>query len=154
MIIVMRGIPGAGKTTWAKNTFPNGHIVSADDYHSRMGTYSYDKEQSQEAHNWCVRSFIDLARLNRMEVVIVDNTNIFAVDIAPYISIGRAYGHPHKIVTILAQENMAHERNTHSVSLEKINQLAEYLQKEHLPSFWAQEVVAAWAPPGTSPDAG
>lgn len=141
MIVIMRGIPGAGKTTWAKKNYPDSLTVSADDFFTEDGKYVYDAHRAAEAHGWALRCFIDLARLNRLQTIVVDNTNIFATDVAPYVAVGRAYGHEHRIVTLICDPKAAQERNVHGVSLERTYRLEEWMHREHLrlPSFWVQE---------------
>ena len=54
---LVRGIPGSGKTTWAKgvSAIRSGSVVvSADMYFCKeTGNYDFDGEQLHRAHRWC-----------------------------------------------------------------------------------------------------
>lgn len=60
MIILVRGIPGSGKTTFAKGILnsksndldPLLHI-EADMYHTQFGKYNWTPEKVPLAHGWC-----------------------------------------------------------------------------------------------------
>jgi predicted kinase len=151
MIIIPRGVPGCGKSTWLAKHYPDAVTVSADHYFTRMdGTYRYDKAKASMAHDWCLRQFIETVRRDIRTTIAVDNTNVFAVDIAPYVKIGQAYGHDHRIVTLVVDEGLAFERNIHKVPLEDVIRLGHHLRQESLPSFWKTEILDGEATrPGT-----
>lgn len=94
-VTIMRGIPGAGKSTWIE-----GHKENLD--------------------------------------IVVDNTNITALEIAPFASIANAYNIPFEIVTIAADPVVAHQRNVHNVPFEFIARHAHKISEEKLPSRWPQ----------------
>lgn len=57
MLILVRGLPGSGKTTFAKKlknelSF-NAELYAADDYFMRDGVYTFDSERLRDAHNQC-----------------------------------------------------------------------------------------------------
>jgi len=144
-ILIMRGLPGAGKSTWARRNHPDAHICSADTFFvGEDGEYRFDGERISEAHAWCLRSFAEI--LSSMEggspeVIIVDNTAIRAWEISPYYNLARAYGHEVRIVHVSCDIPTAHERNIHGVPLERIEKMDQDLLSEELPPFWTVEAV-------------
>jgi predicted kinase len=88
-VLILRGVPGAGKSTYAK-TIPGATIVSADDYFMKSdGTYAYNRDLIQKAHEFCFREFLAAAEADK-PTIIVDNTNVQAWEISPYYLSGKA----------------------------------------------------------------
>ena len=53
-LIVVRGIPGSGKSTAAKKLEDKGFVhVENDMYFMRDGKYKFDIDQAKDAANWC-----------------------------------------------------------------------------------------------------
>ena len=103
----MRGLPGAGKSTWIRENYPQAYVCSADNFFlDDEGVYRFDKTLISEAHTSCLREFaeilVSIARdpANSPEVVVVDNTAIMAWEISPYYNLAQAYGHTVKIIHI------------------------------------------------------
>lgn len=145
-VYIMRGIPGAGKTTWARENLPDAHILSADDYFVDGGVYRFDPSKLGAAHDHCFRSCMLLmskfaaAHLDLTDGpdIVIDNTNIKAWEIAPYVALASAYGWQHQIVTIYADILKATDRNVHGVSRYRIMQMWGNMNREELPSHWNQ----------------
>jgi predicted kinase len=144
----MRGLPGAGKSTWVRRNHPDAHICSADSFFvGEDGEYRFDGDRISEAHAWCLRNFAEVMASIEEDgnltpgVVVVDNTAIRAWEISPYYNLARAYGHDVKIIHIRCDIPTAHERNIHGVPLERIEKMDQGLVSEELPPFWSVEVV-------------
>lgn len=77
MVFIMRGLPGSGKTTLAKqlkNSFSeSAEIVSADSFFVVDGQYEFKAELLSKAHQVCKERFIYFLKSGKS--VIVDNTN-------------------------------------------------------------------------------
>jgi predicted kinase len=147
-ILIMRGLPGAGKSTWVKENYPDACICSADGYFlNENGDYVFDGEKISEAHAWCLRSFaetlssIDRGESDSPDVVIVDNTCIRAWEISPYYNLASAYGHQVSIIQVDCDVPTAHSRNVHGVPLERVETMHQGLSSEELPPFWEVQVV-------------
>ena len=99
-VTILRGIPGAGKSTWVRDNEPNLDMV-------------------------------------------VDNTSITVVEIAPYFALALAYGVPCEVVTIMADPEVAARRNSHGVPASTVQRMAETLTKENqnFPRFWKHRVI-------------
>ncbi|MCD4847406.1 MAG: ATP-binding protein [Candidatus Aegiribacteria sp.] len=147
-VFIMRGLPGAGKTTWIRNNLPDAFICSADNYFlDEKGIYKFDSLLLSEAHESCLKRFVEILTSQEDEVqkeslfVVVDNTAIRAWEISPYYNLAKAYGHDVRVVHIKCDSDLAYSRNIHGVPLEKVEKMDEGLISEALPSFWNVEVV-------------
>ncbi len=144
----MRGLPGAGKSTWARENYPQAHVCSADSYFlDDEGVYRFDGTLISQAHASCLRGFAEILASkardpeNSPEIVIVDNTAIKAWEISPYYNLARAYGHDARIIHIKCDAETAHSRNIHGVPLERVEKMDDSLTCEELPVFWKVEIV-------------
>jgi len=69
-LIVVRGLPGSGKTTFA-NSLGCFHVEN-DFYHVRNGKYCFDELRKGQSISWCM-NMVDTAVMNGIDVV-VSNT--------------------------------------------------------------------------------
>lgn len=111
-VCVMRGISGSGKSTVAENivneelqilaeemgvpiedlnTQEMIVICSADHFFMINGTYQFNIEKIGEAHDSCLRKFLDAIFDSKIRVIIVDNTHTMMWEYAPYTAIACAY---------------------------------------------------------------
>ena len=51
-LIILRGCPGSGKSTFAK-TLGGAHFETDMYFVSDDGTYNFDPSKLRDAHNWC-----------------------------------------------------------------------------------------------------
>lgn len=96
-VIIMRGVPGSGKSTRAREIArdtvgEDGSCVicSADDFHmvreeeSGPLVYRFNPAKIAEAHAACMRRFLE-SLLSGVNLVIVDNTNIHEWEYTNYL---------------------------------------------------------------------
>lgn len=96
-LLILRGIPGAGKTTLAKAL--RAKIIEADQYHTRFGIYQYDQRKAKNAHTWCqVKTNEALAEGHPL--IAVANTFIKWKQVIPYLEMGRTHGYQVHVVTV------------------------------------------------------
>lgn len=144
-VIVMQGTSGSGKSTYAKKKANqpglNSIIVSADDFFVTPTGYVFDASKLGVAHAMCFGDFIHELRTGT-ELVIVDNTNSTAVEIAPYMLGASAFGYEAKIVRVNCSPRLAYERGKHGVSYDSIVACEARIQKVScFPSWWVLEQV-------------
>lgn len=89
-LIIMRGLPGSGKTTLAK-TF-GGIIFSTDDFFIKDGVYQFDPKEITLAHDWNQERTED-AMNQGIGPIVIDNTNIKYEHIEPYLKMAKVYGY-------------------------------------------------------------
>jgi predicted kinase len=140
---ILQAIPGAGKSTFAKK-FRGAVIVSADDYFTTNGVFTFDGRKLNEAHAYSLRKFVVYLE-QKKELVIVDNTNISLAEYAPYAALARAYDYEVGIVTILEDPVKAFKRNIHGVGLKRILIMDTELRAglTRVPSYWPHTVMLA-----------
>lgn len=154
---IMRGLPGSGKTTWIKKLVEQGLppalvgqggyvCVSADDYFMKDGEYKFDPARIGHAHAVCFRNFLDIITLANLSpelnYVVVDNTNISAFEIAPYVQAANAFGIESEIITVWCEPMKAAARNVHQVPATVVLQMYQRLIREELPPFWKHRIIA------------
>ena len=82
-LILLRGIPGSGKSTWAKNNYPSFRLLSSDIYFTNSrGEYFYDYSRLEEAHAFCLKKAVE--HLNNGESVIVEECFARLSEMDPY----------------------------------------------------------------------
>lgn len=145
MVIIMRGVSGGGKSTFAKRLASgrppsNGEqlhlllreaseidvraIFSADDFFIEKGVYCFDRSRIGEAHADCLYRFVEFVRPDEdgvcEKLAIVDNTNTTVGELAPYAAVAKAYGHEVHVVEVHLGNDAAvvgQKRNVHGVPL-------------------------------------
>lgn len=125
-IKILSGLSGSGKTTFWQEHFPGAFVVSADgffcarakqlglDYHN--GGEGFDPSLLTEAHADCFRRFLS-ALEEQAHLVVVDNCNTSAWEIAPYVLAGAAYGYGVEILRLHCDPDTAMLRNVHGVPI-------------------------------------
>lgn len=138
-LIIMRGIPGSGKSTKAKSLVGKGAIHSTDDVISASGDYkkffadmvaANDFSRIGNMHKQNLQNAIQSME-SGVTPVIIDNTNIRAFESKAYIQKALELGYDDnniKIVDVGTGGASAEElamRNTHGVPLEKIKSMID-----------------------------
>lgn len=132
-VIIMRGLPGSGKSTMAnKLAEENGGVIfSTDNYFMHDGNYLFDASKLGAAHAWNQRKYQEALESGK-EYVIVDNTNTTRKEVRPYIMLAQYFGYS---VEIMEPDNpdrfnvdLCFIRNTHGVPLVAIQRMKDRWQ--------------------------
>lgn len=103
-MILIRGLPGSGKTTLANNlldVYKYGVSIEADHYfENEAGEYIFNKDALREAHAYCQRRAAE--ELTAGNTVIVSNTFTTIRELQPYFDIAKAAG---IVPTVLVCQN-------------------------------------------------
>lgn len=149
-VIVMSGVSGSGKSTRAQKLVASQNdstIVSADNFFiAQDGVYRFDHSKLSDAHAACFRAFLSALQRN-VKLVVVDNTNTTAVEIAPYILGAQSHFYAVEIITVMCKKDsdvmVAAKRNSHGVPFEGVRAQHLRLVQRRLPPFWKNIVVNA-----------
>jgi predicted kinase len=122
--IIMRGVPGSGKSTIAKLLAgETGVIHSTDSYFYIEGVYSFSPSFLSQNHEKNFRAFCESLKKG-VPIVICDNTNVERAHFAHYISAAEAAGYQVDIVAMPHPDpEVAATRNEHGASSETIRQM-------------------------------
>lgn len=119
LILIIRGAPGAGKSTIADALVSKGLFkayVEADQYYiEKYGEYKWSPQEVFQAHQWC-KEKVEWYMV-RDYSVIVSNTFIRHQDVTPYLELADKYGY-------LVQEMILWEtpfQNIHGVPQEVVD---------------------------------
>jgi predicted kinase len=129
ILLLIIGIPGAGKSTVAANTkknnpdFANANIWEADMYFiDNNGNYNWDFNKLGAAHNWC-KANVKLDMLSGKNVI-VSNTNLTPKERKPYLDLAKEFGYTVEVITCNGGF-----QNIHGVSEESL----ERMRKRFIP---------------------
>lgn len=142
VLIIMRGIPGSGKSTAAKRLVGDGAIHSTDEVIEAKYDYFEYFKKMKETGNWGMhgkmhqQNFLNAkADMDKgVSPVIVDNTNIKASEPKKYVEHALSIGYADENIEFvevgtagLSAEELA-ERNTHGVPLETIQKMIKSME--------------------------
>jgi len=138
-LIILRGIPGAGKSTFIRRKYSKAVVASADHFFEVDGEYHFQPHKIGEAHGECFRNACAAAQA-QVPLIVIDNTATSAVEVAPYVLLGQAYGYDVQIVTLLVDVNVAAARNVHDVPLAAIKSMDKNLRNAEFPPWWSHTI--------------
>ena len=125
-LYLLRGIPGAGKSTLAKQ-LGDSHFET-DTFFMVEGEYKFDPTKLRKAHEWC-QSQIELAMINNHVTAGLDNSDIVvsntftqAWEMDAYNELANQYGY--RVFSIIV-ENRHGGVNQHNVPEDKLQMMKE-----------------------------
>jgi len=123
-LYIVRGLPGSGKSTFAKNLVGDDFLVcEADKYfNDKNGGYNFDFAKLKEAHKWCqekVETYMKDSLLNEQfyREIAVSNTFTQEWEMEHYIELAKKYGY--QVFTLIV-ENRHGGKNIHGVPDDKL----------------------------------
>ena len=96
-LILMRGLPGSGKSTKAKKLAgEQGLVFSTDDFFMVKGEYAFDPKMIGEYHERN-HERAAVAMKEEKPLIIIDNTNIKLWEMRKYVESAEQYGYEVRI---------------------------------------------------------
>lgn len=136
LLIIIRGLPGSGKTTLAHKL--SEHVFEADQYFvsvvDGIEQYRFDPTQIREAHDYCF-SGAKGALEKGFSPVVVSNTNSMYWEYSDYLELAEEHGYVVQIIQVTGPWE-----NTHGCPSATI----ESMKKRWQPSFLNQDEYYKW----------
>jgi len=138
--IILQGLPGSGKTTWAESYSINDDvsIISTDDFFTVNGEYVYDPLKAQESHESTFTRWQQACWAGR-QTLILSNTNTTRWEMSPYVMLAKISGYEVSFYTFECSVAASLKRNVHGVPSGTVSQMAKDMEKP-LP-FWGEHVT-------------
>lgn len=117
-LVLIRGIPGTGKSTRARALWDEGrghewfeanhwmHGGRDEKMNDEFGNPMYDVNRLKEAHNWCQQETLHALRMGKN--VVVSNTFCRVRELYPYLTIAKITGAEVKIIECEVFYNLDH----------------------------------------------
>ena len=121
ILFIIRGIPGCGKSTLAKQLAE--HVFEADQFFLSFGQYKFDQTKLGEAHNNC-KIRLHAAMLEGISPLCVSNTTTTEKELQPYLDMASKMGYN---AFVLVVENRHGGKNVHGVPDDKLASMRDRL---------------------------
>lgn len=131
VLTLLRGLPGAGKSTFASFIWNDYSICEADKFfYDKEGNYNFDATKLKLAHVWCfnqVRTRMEDNQANPQfyPEIVVSNTFTQEWEMEPYYKLAEQYGY--KVFSVIV-ENRHNGINQHGVPDDKLKQMKDRFQ--------------------------
>lgn len=138
--VILRGLPGAGKSHIARQLCDRflaqiavpqryGCICTTDDFFETASGYCFDPQRLGEAHDWNRQRFASLCD-RKLPLLICANTNLEPREWQPYAAMAEKAGYRLRLLTIGQPADPAHRalcvaRNQHGVDAATIEAMAK-----------------------------
>jgi predicted kinase len=123
VLYIVRGLPGSGKSTFAKSL--GGVHFEADMYFvDENGVYNFDPTKIKMAHNWCMIQ-TQKAMVDEEPNIVVSNTFTQEWEMETYFKLANENGY--QVYSIIV-ENRHGGKNTHGVPDDKLQIMKDRFQ--------------------------
>jgi predicted kinase len=119
-LILVRGVPGSGKSTFSSFITSDYHVEADMYFMNPDGEYKFEVEKLADAHQWCHDSveekMVHLAR-REFSTIVISNTFTREWEMEAYFQLAKAYGY--EVFTVVV-ENRHGGKNTHGCPEETV----------------------------------
>lgn len=123
-LVLLRGVPGAGKSTLADNLSQGKYpVLAADDYFMVGGEYKWDRNKLHLAHKSC-QDRCEAAMKRGEKLIFVNNTFTKTRDLNPYIKMAQDNGY---LAFSVVVENRHGGKDVHGVPEETLEKMSQDL---------------------------
>lgn len=149
LLIIMRGLPGSGKSHAASLIQPS-LILSTDDYFlNANGDYVFNVKLLSKAHAWNQKRAL-AAFKEGVNTIVIDNTNVRMWEAKPYAKMAKEAGYQIQVREPDTEwwkkrdlEEMA-KKNLHGVSFTKLQQMLSNFEDSAI--FTLENILASERP--------
>ena len=120
VLYIVRGIPGSGKSTFAK-TLGGQHYEADMFFIDEEGNYKFDVTKIKDAHQWC-QSFVKSDMILEYPKIVVSNTSTQEWEMEPYFNLAKEFGYT---VFSVVVENRHGGTNQHGVPEDKLQMMKD-----------------------------
>jgi len=133
-LILLRGLPGSGKSSFAKFIWVKGVVCEADKYfYDEQGNYNFDITKLGAAHKWCQDQCEQYMKENQANSkyypeIVVSNTSTTEKELKPYLDLAAKYDY--KVVSLIVENRhgSGEETNIHGVGKEILDKMENRLR--------------------------
>jgi len=122
-LILIRGLPGSGKSTIASKMIGYKH-VEADMYFVKNGVYTFEPNRLQQAHDWCYAQVAKALKAGCK--VVIANTFVRRSEVEPYVGLANSLGVGYQVVHASGVWQSIH--NVPAVTVERMRDRWETLE--------------------------
>jgi predicted kinase len=130
-LYLIRGVPGSGKSSFARVIWNDYAICEADKFfEDEEGNYNFDPSKIRQAHSWCKEQVETRMKDNSVNPqyypeIVVSNTFTQEWEMEDYYKLAEQYGY--KVFSLIV-ENRHGGKDVHGVPEEKLVQMETNLR--------------------------
>lgn len=127
VVTILRGVSGAGKSTYTQRNFPDAVVASADHFFGHGEAYKFDPKKIGKAHEYSFETF-KKAVDSKQPSIVVDNTNTQKWEFERYVKYAEQHGYTVNVVRLKVDPNVAASRNVHGVPYDTVMKMQNRFQ--------------------------